>query len=67
MLFHTNLHCFLPCSHNICPLHNSRMSRACIHSCVHYHPVFSVCRESLDMAYQCVANKVMQRGGGRAI
>jgi hypothetical protein len=37
------------------------MSRACIHLCVHDHPVANdTCRESLDMAYQCVANKVLK-------
>ena len=37
------------------------MSRACIHLGVHDHPVANdTCRESLDMAYQCVANEVLK-------
>ena len=35
------------------------MSCACIHLGVHNHHVFTgVCRESLDVAFQCVANEV---------
>ena len=35
------------------------MSCACIHLGVHNHPMFiGVCRESLDMAFLCVANEV---------
>jgi hypothetical protein len=37
------------------------MSRACIHLGVHEHPVsIDTCCESLNMAYQCVANEVMR-------
>lgn len=36
------------------------MSRACINLGVHNHPASNdSCRESLDMAYQCLANEVM--------
>jgi hypothetical protein len=38
---------------------SSNMSRGCIHLEVQNHPVsIGVCCESLDMAYQCVANEV---------
>jgi hypothetical protein len=37
------------------------MSRGCIHIGVHDHPVANgTCLESLDMAYQCVANEVLK-------
>ena len=40
-------------------LQSSNMSRVCIHLGVHNHHVsVQVCCESLDMAYQCVANEV---------
>ena len=37
------------------------MSRVCIHLGVHEHPVLNgSCRESLYIAYQCVATEVMK-------
>ena len=53
--------CLDVCYAKIIYMHSqsSNMSRVCIHLGVHNHPVSSeVCRESLDMAYQCVANEV---------
>ena len=40
---------------------STKMSRACIHLGMHDHLVSNgICRESLDMAYQCVANEVLK-------
>ena len=43
--------------HSIFP----KMFRICIHLGVHKHPMSNyICCESLDMAFQCVANVVMK-------
>ena len=58
---HTAPICLDVCYAKIIYVHSqsSNMSRVCIHLGVHNHPVSSeVCRESLHMAYQCVANEV---------
>jgi hypothetical protein len=55
--------CIALCHARILYIHSTsvRMSRACIHIGVHDHPVANgTCRESLDMAYQCVANEVLK-------
>ena len=55
--------CITLCHARIIYVHSTSpgMSRACIHLGVHEHPVSNgTCRESLDMAYQCVANEVMK-------
>jgi hypothetical protein len=37
------------------------MFRACIHFGVHDHPVTNdTCRQSLDMAYECITNEVLK-------
>jgi hypothetical protein len=51
------------CNARIIYIHSTSvgMSRACIHLGVHDHPVANgICRESLDMAYQCVTNEVLK-------
>ena len=58
MSFHTCVHCFVSCSNHI---HHVGMSRACIRLGVHDHPVANgICRESLDIPYQYVANEVLK-------
>ena len=58
MSFHTKVYCIMSCSHNICPLH---MSRVCLHLGVHeYHMSNDTWRELLGMTYQYVANEVMK-------
>ena len=60
---HAALICLDACYANIIYVHlqSSNMSRTCIHLGVHNHLVsIGVCRESLDMAYQCVANEVFK-------
>jgi hypothetical protein len=55
--------CIALCHARILYVHSTspEMSRACIHLGVHEHPVSNgTCRDSLDMAYQCVANEVMK-------
>jgi hypothetical protein len=55
--------CLALCHARILYVHStsSKMSRACIHLGVHEHPVSNgTRRESLDMAYQCVANEVIK-------
>ena len=59
---HTFPKCFDVCYAKIIYVHSqsSKMSRVCIHWDVHNHFVFSqMCRESLDMVYQCVASDVV--------
>ena len=42
------------------------MSRACTHLGVHEYPVSNgTCRESLDMAYQCVTNEAMKSSSAK--
>ena len=53
--------CIALCHARIIYVHStsSEMARACIHLGVHDHPVSNgTCHESLDIAYQCVANEV---------
>jgi hypothetical protein len=55
--------CIVLCNAQIIYIHSTSvgMSRACIHLGVHDHPVANgTCRESLDMTYQYVANKVLK-------
>ena len=55
--------CIALCHARILYIHSTSvgMSRACIHLGVHDHLVANgTCRESLDIAYQCVANKVLK-------
>jgi hypothetical protein len=55
--------CIALCHARILYVHSTspKMSRACIHLGVHEHHVSNgTCRESLDMAYQCVANEVIK-------
>ena len=54
--------CNVLCHAYIIYIHSTspRMSRACIHLGVHnHHASNDTCRESLDMAYKCLANEVM--------
>lgn len=52
MLLNPYVHCFVPCSFNICPLHILGMSRACIHLGMHnYHVSSHTWCDSLDKAY----------------
>jgi hypothetical protein len=54
--------CIALCHARIIYVHStsSEMARACIHLGVHDHPVSNgTCHESLDIAYQCVANEVI--------
>ena len=63
----STLICIALCHAHIIYVHSifPRMSKACIYLGVHYHPVSSgTCRESLDMDYQCIANKVVNWGKG---
>ena len=40
---------------------SSKMCRACIYLGMYYHPVSNgTCCESLDIAFQCIANEVMK-------
>ena len=40
---------------------STEMSRACIYLGMHDYPISNgICRESLDMIYQCVANEVLK-------
>ena len=55
--------CIALCPARILYIHSASvgMSRACIHLGVHDHHVsHGTCRESLDMAYQCVASEVLK-------
>ena len=55
--------CIILCHARILYVHSTstKMSRACIHLGMHDHHVFNdICHESLDMTYQCVANKVLK-------
>src|ERR1700737_852172 len=55
--------CIALCNARIIYIHSTSvgMSRACIQLGVHDHLVANgTCRESLDMAYQCVANEVLK-------
>ena len=55
--------CIVLCHARILYVHSTstEMSRACIHLGMHDHPVSNgICRESLDMTYQCVANEVLK-------
>jgi hypothetical protein len=55
--------CIALCHTRILYIHSTSvgMSRACIHIGVYDHYVANgTCRESLDMAYQCVAHKVLK-------
>ena len=58
MSFSMSVYYVMSCSHNIA---SYGMSRVCIHTNVHeYHASNDICRESLDMVYQCIFNEVMK-------
>ena len=55
--------CIALCHARILYVHSTstEMSRACIYFCMHDHIVSNgICRDLLDMAYQCVANEVLK-------
>ena len=59
----STLVCIALCNARIIYIHSTSigMSRACIHLGVHNHLVANdTCYESMDMAYQCVANEVLK-------
>ena len=55
--------CIVLCHARILYIHSTsiEMLRACFHLGTHDHPISNgICRESLDMAYQCLANNVLK-------